>query len=310
MRTTWTWMAGFAAVLAVSGCDDDSAARDVADATDDAAVEDETTAEDAAADEVSEDDAGAEDGITCPDVGPEETPETFDVSAIIRLIWSTPSAPYLSATLCRYDPPFEWATRWGSTDDCRMRLMPPFSMPSAVTLDAGEITVEVDGTALMLVPMDPSIPCYFQADGTVPEPTPGATIRAWSAGGADIPAFDLSISFPETLPQLTTPAADETLTTCTPWTIGWEPTDLADVWVQVRRTLPDDSEFEIYCRPLSLSPVVLPPELTALWHPDLDGASVWVGVEPQVVSTTDPPVTLGISYSDEGTHRTVSIVRP
>ncbi|MBN1773079.1 MAG: hypothetical protein JXB32_17565 [Deltaproteobacteria bacterium] len=275
------------------------------------AAEDDEAQDEATDDAAAEDDAvEPEDGITCPDVAPEDTPESFEISAVINVIWGTPAAPYISATLCRYDPPFEWATLWGSTDDCRMRLLHPWTVPSAVALDAGEVTVEIDGTPLGLVPMHPSMPCFLQADGTVPEPTPGGTIRAWSTGGADIAAFDLSLTFPETLPEFTTPAAGETLLTCTPWTFAWEPTDLTDVWVQMRRLLPDDSEFEITCRPLSRSPVVLPAELTALWHPDLDGASVWVGVEPQVTSTTDPPVTLGISYSGEAAHRSVSVARP
>ncbi|MBN1774437.1 MAG: hypothetical protein JXB32_24470, partial [Deltaproteobacteria bacterium] len=101
-----------------------------------------------------------------------------------------------------------------------------------------------------------------------------------------------------------------TLLACTPWTFAWEPADATDVWLEMRRMLPDDSDFEIDCRPLSHSPLVLPAELTALWHPDLDGASVRVGVGPQVVSTTDPPVTLGISYADETARRGVSVARP
>lgn len=310
MRTTWTWIAWVAACLWLAGCSDDNGARDVTDVVDEAA-EDEATADDTAGDETSEDDAALpEDGITCPDVSPADTPESFEISAVINVIWSRPTAPYVSATLCRYDPAFEWATRWGSTDDCRMRLRHPMAVPSAAALDAGEVTVEIDGTSLGLVPTHPSMPCFLQADGTVPEPTPGGTIRAWSTGGADIPAFDLSLTFPETRPQLTTPAAGETLLTCTPWTFAWEPTDLTDVWVLMRRLLPDDSEFEIGCHPLSLSPVVLPAELTALWHPDLDGAAIEVGVEPHVTSTTDPAVTLAISYSDETVRHTVSIARP
>ncbi|MBN1774481.1 MAG: hypothetical protein JXB32_24690, partial [Deltaproteobacteria bacterium] len=182
MRTTR--LAWIAAALWLVGCPDENGARDVADVAD--VADDATAADEATDDDAGEDDAAVpEDGVTCPDVAPEETPETLAISASIRVIWDAPVAPYVSATLCRHDPPLEWATLWGSTADCRMRLLHPMAVPVAVDLDLGEVTVEIDGTPLGLVPMHPEMPCFFQADGVVPEPTPGGTIRAWSTGGAD-----------------------------------------------------------------------------------------------------------------------------
>ena len=300
---------GILALAGLVGCTDDTSgpADDAGDA--------DVVQPDEAADRVEAEDAPAEDTVdtadmfSCPDVTPEDETLTFETVAVVGITLMPPGPTQLSVAICRYVPPFAWATRLATSGSCRvLHWLPMTAIPTADDLETGDITVEIDGTAVPIAAPDPATPCYRPAVGTIPDIAVGDTIRAWSTGGADVAAFDLSMVVPDA-PAMTTPVRDDTFTACTPWTLAWTPADAADVHVQVRASFPADvTDFAISCRGLSTSPMVLPAELTTLWPAELPRALAEISVEPEVVSTTEPPVTLRVTSMRVETP--VSIARP
>lgn len=288
--------------LATGACDDDTTSTMDDGGTDDVAREDTATPEDV---EVPEDvvdlveDVGEEgDSFTCPDVTPEDVTLTHVQPMTITVdIQDSGYGAGVSTAICRYEPPFEWATRRGEADACRvLEWLPVESLPTGANLDTGDVTVEIGETTLTVGPVDSLVPCYRPTTGGPVSSAPaGTTVRVWSTGGADVPAFELTTTVPE-LPAVAAPTDGETLTACLPWTVAWTAAEVSDVSVEFRTNLADDRHFAISCRGLTESPLVIPAELTALWTTENDHTSCGVRAVNRVVSTTDPVVTLEVTH--------------
>lgn len=296
--------------LVTGACDDDTGTADDG-GTDDVAPEDTATPDDVETPEdvvdLVEDTAEEADAFTCPDVTPEDVTLTHEqVSRVIVIAGQ--ATTQVSAAICRYEPAYEWATRLGEASGCRVLHWLPTVLPTGTNLDTGDITVEIDGTAYPLAAAEGAPTCYRAPTGTVPEVAAGTTVRAWSTGGTDVPAFDLTTTVPE-LPTIDEPVDGATLTACLPWTMAWTPADAPHVSAWIGTTLADSRSFAISCRDLSSSPLVIPAELTTLWTTERDGAHLSLSIMSQVASTTDPAVTLDVSYEAQGSAR-VTIVRP
>ncbi|MBN1774252.1 MAG: hypothetical protein JXB32_23535 [Deltaproteobacteria bacterium] len=297
-----------ALALVTGGCDDettgttdDGGAADVA--------EDTVTPEDAElpddAGDLGEDVVEEADSFACPDVLPEDVTLTREQSMLITVdIHDSGEGVGVSTAVCRYEPPLEWATQLGQSDGCRVLHWLPAAVPVGSNLVTGEISVDIGGTVLTVAPAEGSIPCYRPTSGGPVSGAPaGTTVRVWSTGGADVPAFDLSATVPE-LPAVAEPLDGDTLTACLPWHVAWTAADVSDVRVVFQTTLEGSRRFALSCRDLTVSPLTVPAELTTLWTTARDRADLEVRSVHRVVSTTDPAVTLEVTH---GTLRAPSV---
>ncbi len=139
----------------------------------------------------------------------------------------------------------------------------------------------------------------------VPELRTGDLVRVRSTGGTDVPAFDLSLSVPDTAGPATTPPG-ASLELGAPWALGWTGPGASDVFVEVRGER-DDRDLALSCRGLAGNSLVLPAELTAVWPAGVERAKIQTGTEVSIDTGGPDPVTLRITaYDDEvGTRVTV-----
>ena len=255
------------------------------------------------------DDAGEEVDTTpaCPGV-PEDELLLHDQAMRIVVV-GAPAVTAASAAICRYTPAYDWAVKLGESGPCRvLDWLPPIVEPAGENLDTGDITVSINGTAYPLADADTSLACFRGPGMVLPALAAGDTIRAWSTGGADVPAFDLTVTVPE-MPTVTQPAEGATLTTCQPWSVAWTPTTIPNISASFVTTLPDDRTFSISCRQVATTPLVIPPALTGFWTADSSTARLNFGVGVEAVSTGTPAVTLEVQRQTEGV-ATVTIARP
>ena len=309
---TWVRGAVFLGVLVVCGACGDGDTTPDDGGTDDVAAGDTATPEDVETPEnvvdLVEDAAEEVDSFTCPDVTPEDVTLTHEQPMLIT-VDANPSGAGVSTAICRYEPPLEWATRLGEAGSCRVLYWLPAVFPTGANLDTGDITVEIGGAVLTVAPAAGSVPCYRPPSGAgVTDVPAGTTVRVWSTGGTDVPAFDLTTTVPG-LPMVTAPLDGDTITACLPWTVAWTADDASDVSVQFRTVLADHRDFAISCRGLSTSPLVIPAELTTLWTTESDRAYCSVRTTNRVVSTTEPAVTLEVTNGNL-LSPTVNIERP
>lgn len=233
---------------------------------------------------------------------------TFERWSVVKVVLSPPGRPQITSSFCRFTTPLVWADHLAAAGDCRLlqgRATTDGPPEGLVPLDVGEITVEVNGVGVLLRALDPSLPCLREAGPAVPELRTGDVVRVRAPGGADVPAFDLSLPVPETAgPATTAPGAN--LEIGAPWAFGWTGPRASDVFVELRGEL-DDRDLALSCRGLAGDSVTLPPELTGLWPTGVERAKIQTGTEVSIDTGGPDPVTLRITaYDDEvGTRVTV-----
>ncbi len=254
-----------------------------------------------------EDDGGVDTTPACPGI-PEDEVLLHDEAMRIVVV-GAPTVTAASAAICRYTPAYDWAVKLGESGPCRvLDWLPPIVEPAGENLDTGDITVSINGTEYPLADADTSLACFRGPGRVLPALAAGDTVRAWSTGGTEVPAFDLTVTVPE-MPTVTEPAAGATLTTCQPWNVAWTPTTIPNISASFVTTLPDDRTFSISCRQVAATPLVIPPALTGFWTADSSTARLNFGVGVEAVSTGTPSVTLEVQRQAEGV-ATVTIARP
>ena len=224
---------------------------------------------------------------------------TFESWSVVKVVLNSPASPQLSASFCRFRSPLAWAERLGPDGQCRLlRWLPMDRVPfDAVNLDTGEITVDVGGSSVVLPPADPALPCWREATGPLPAIRAGDTIRVRATGGADVPAFDLSLAVPEAA-RLSEPATPAAFTIGAPWDFAWTTSRASDMFLEIRGVL-DGTDLVASCRGLDATSIRLPPELTGLWPTAASRVRAQVGTEVQTATATEPAVTLRITAFGE-----------
>lgn len=249
---------------------------------------------------------------TAGPVAAETVPLTFDRWSVVLVTLSPPGRPQITSSFCRFPTPLVWADRLAASGGCRLLHWRDAQDLAGILepLDVGEITVEVNGAEVPLQPLDPSLPCLREAGLSVPELRVGDVVRVRSTGGADVPAFDLSLPVPETAGPATTPEGT-VLEIGAPWSIRWAGTGASDVFVEVRGTLAE-RDLALSCRGLAGESLTLPPELTALWPAGVERAKIQTGTEVAIDTGGPEPTTLRITAYDEevGTRVTVGAPTP
>jgi len=290
-----------ALTLALGACGDDNDTHFHDDAIDDAGGEDVTPPEDDAGEETDTPPA-------CPGTPGDEV--LLHESAMRIVVVAAPAGTAASAAICTYTPAYDWAVKLAESGPCRvLDWLFPIAEPPGVNLDTGDITITINGgTEYQLADAATSLACFRGAGEVLPALNTGDTIRAWSTGGSDVPAFDLSVTVPE-LPAVSAPAEGATLTTCLPWTVAWSPAAAGTVSASIVTTVADDRQFTIACRELPTSPLVIPPELTGLWTTESGSARLNFGISAQTASATTPSVTLEVQRQGQGLE-TLVIARP
>ncbi|MBN1774082.1 MAG: hypothetical protein JXB32_22675 [Deltaproteobacteria bacterium] len=244
---------------------------------------------------------------TAGPVAAETAPLTFDRWSVVLVTLSPPGRPQITSSFCRFPTPLVWADRLAASGDCRLLHWGEAQELAGILepLDVGEITVEVNDVEVPLRPLDPSLSCLREAGLSVPDLRTGDVVRVRSTGGADVPAFDLSLPVPDTAGAATTPPG-ESLEIGAPWALGWTGTRASDVFVEVRGKLAD-RDLALSCRGLAGESLTLPAELTALWPAGVERAKIQTGTEVAIDTGGSEPVTLRITaYDDEvGTRVTV-----
>jgi hypothetical protein len=205
--------------------------------------------------------------------------------------------PSVMGPFCRCEPPLPSTSETvGEEGGCALvrRTGARQDWSHCTPLDVGDVYVSFDSTDYLLAPMEggPSMPCFRDASATVPEPAAGVPVRFHSTGGADLPAFDYTMTMPATI-ELEGPAADATLTVGDPWSASWTPTVTDEVLVRF-----DGDDLNLYCRTTAASPFVVPAALTALWtETDIVGG---VAVATQVEQEHAGAITLRLSLARSG----------
>ncbi|NMC71440.1 MAG: hypothetical protein GYA57_15425 [Myxococcales bacterium] len=284
-----------ALALAIGACGDD----------------DTTTPDDGGTEDVvpPEDDGGSETDTAppaCPGAPGDEI--LFQDEALKVQILASSAGTAAAAAICRYEPPYDWAVLIGEAGPCRVLHWLPVISPPGVNLDTGDVIVSINGTDYPLADAGGAPACFRGPGRLLPALNTGDTVRARSTGGADVPAFDVTVTVPE-LPAITEPAEGATLEICQPWRVAWTPATGTTVLASILSPVADDRTFSIACRDLPGSPLVIPPELTGLWSAEASTARLSFGVVASAASATAPAVTLEVRRQGPGLE-TLHITRP
>ncbi|MBN1774480.1 MAG: hypothetical protein JXB32_24685 [Deltaproteobacteria bacterium] len=228
----------------------------------------------------------------------ETVPLAFERSSVVQVVLAPPGRPQITSTFCRFTTPLVWADRLAAAGDCRLlHWRATDGLPGGLErLDAGEVTVEVNGVEVPLRPLDPSLPCLREAGADVPDVRAGDVVRVRSTGGADVPAFDLSLPVPDAAGPATTVPGGR-LEAGAPWALGWIGVRASDVFVEVRGKLAE-RDLALTCRGLAGDALTLPPELTALWPAGVERETIQTGTEVSIETGGTAPVTLRITAYD------------
>jgi hypothetical protein len=294
------------AVLPVAGCEESEAATDDGGADADVADVAEVV-EEVVEDAGVEDAADVPEAIVCPDVTPGTEELVLETVRTVRFVLAPPTETLLSAALCVYDPPLPWAVLLGEDGACRVTHNAAITSIEATNLDTGDITVEVDGASVMLEAADVGLPCARGPVGAIPAIEPGDTVRVWSTGGTDVPAFDLSVTVPAA-PSTVAPVRDRTLVACTEWEVDWLPAAGPGPYAEFY-ALVDGRHFSLRCRDVA-PPVRIPVTLTTLWPAGTDRASLELTFYERTATTGDDPVTLEVGHRVPADRVGVIVARP
>ena len=211
-----------------------------------------------------------------------------DVGSALRL--------YANAMLCRCSPAIDFAEVLAETGGCRITRSFSGALEDCTALDAGTVTVSVDGTDFALEAM-PGAPCFLGVGGTTPTVAAGDPVRIWSTGGTDVPTFDVTLDLPPDLDPAR-PEEDEQFARCEAWRFEWTTGLDASTRVGLSGGFGETS-YSLSCSPVS-SPLDVPVEITSAWPGPGAGQAYAMTFEERVVPGT-MPVTVTVRNALSGT---------
>jgi hypothetical protein len=228
------------------------------------------------------------------------TPLTVDSVSVVWLQLEPPFRTQLNASFCRFPTSFTWGEELAKDGACRLIDWPGAPPSDTINLDTGEIVVQVLGVDIPLGPPDPAWPCHRVPVTRLPDLRPGDIVRIRSAGGADVPAFDLSLPVPAA-PHLSTSGLPGELRVGEPWDFAWTIDPVAASILEVYGPAPGaDSPVLVSCQGPDLVSAHLPPVLTSLWPESHSQATVRVASDAEATTLDDPPSKLRITVWESG----------